>query len=210
MAEQHRHEHPHPPPRPDDPEPTTPHQILGVALSELLIEQGVYSAEDERRMIERIEQTTPALGAKLVARAWVDPAFKARLMQDGNAAAAEFGVPPAPTHLTVVENTPAVHNVVVCTLCSCYPRPILGRPPAWYKSAPYRARTVREPRTVLREFGTVIADDREVRVHDSTAELRYLVLPLRPAGTEGWDEERLAALVSRDAMIGVAEVTPPA
>jgi nitrile hydratase len=200
-------EHLHPPPRPDDPEPASEHQILGLALRELLMEKGHITAEDERRMIERIEAQTPAIGAAVVARAWVDPAYRARLLAHGREAIAELGFDPgAYPDIVVLENTAEVHNVVVCTLCSCYPRPLLGRPPAWYKSASYRARVVREPRAVLAEFGTRLADDVAVRVHDSTAELRYLVLPRRPAGTEGWSEERLAAIVTRDTMVGVAEV----
>ena len=195
--------HSHPPTRPDDPEPATYHQLLGVALNELLIEKGVYTADELRATIERIEQTTSATGARVVARAWLDADFKARLLADGAAAVAELGIEPGCPELTVLENTADVHNVVVCTLCSCYPRAVLGTPPAWYKSAAYRARTVREPRAVLDEFGTVLPPGTEVRVHDSTAELRYLVLPRRPAGTDGHDEAALAALVTRDAMIGV-------
>jgi nitrile hydratase len=203
----HGHDHPRNPPRPDDPEPSTEHHVLGLALRELLIEKGHFTADDERRMIERIESQTPAIGAAIVARAWVDPAYRARLLERGREAIAELGHNPgAYPEIVVLENTPKVHNVVVCTLCSCYPRPLLGRPPAWYKSAAYRARVVREPRAVLAEFGTRLADDVEVRVHDSTAELRYLVLPMRPAGTDGWSEERLAAIVTRDAMVGVTQV----
>ena len=198
------HDHPHAPPQPDDPEPSTHHHFLAIALRELLIEKGYFSAADERRVIERIEAHTPAIGARIVARAWVDPAYKRRLLADGRAAIAELGLEPGPLQIIVVENTARLHNVVVCTLCSCYPRPLLGLPPAWYKSAAYRARVVREPRAVLAEFGTRVADDVELRVHDSTAEMRYLVLPMRPAGTEGSSEEALAALVTRDSMVGVA------
>jgi nitrile hydratase subunit alpha len=140
----------------------------------------------------------------VVARAWTNPAFKARLLADGSAGVRELGIEVGATRLIVLENTPAIHNLVVCTLCSCYPRMVLGRPPDWYKSRAYRSRAVREPRDVLKEFGTNVADHVEVRVHDSTADMRYLVLPERPAGTEGWSEEQLAALVSRDSMIGVA------
>ncbi|MSP81819.1 MAG: nitrile hydratase subunit alpha [Alphaproteobacteria bacterium] len=203
----HDHDHPHSPPQPDDPEPSTEHHFLGLALRELLIEKGHITADDERRMIERIESQTPAIGAAVVARAWVDPAYRARLLAHGRDAIAELGFNPGNyPDIIVLENTARLHNVVVCTLCSCYPRPLLGRPPAWYKSAAYRARVVREPRAVLAEFGTHLAADVEVRVHDSTAELRYLVLPLRPAGTEDWSEDALAALVNRDAMVGVAQV----
>ncbi len=202
------HDHDHgSPPQPDHPEPETYHEFLGVALSDLLIEKGIYTKEDERRRIETVESLTPAIGASVVARAWSDDDFAERLRSDGNAAVGEMGIVHMGTDLTVLFNTPDVHNVVVCTLCSCYPRTLLGRPPAWYKSRPYRARVVREPRIVLEEFGTHIDDEREVRVHDSTAELRYLVVPMQPAGTEDWSEEALADIVTRDSMIGVAEVT---
>jgi nitrile hydratase len=146
-------------------------------------------------------------GAKMVARAWLDAAYKARMLASGSAAAEELGLDVGPLKLIVVENTPAVHNVIVCTLCSCYPRMLLGIPPEWYKSRAYRSRVVREPRAVLAEFGTRLPDDVDIRVHDSTADMRYMVLPLRPRGTDGWDEERLAALVTRDSLIGVAR--PP-
>lgn len=179
---------------------------MGVALNELLLEKGLFTADEQRQAIEMLENITTAGGAKVVAKAWVDPAFKDRLLTDAQGAIEELGLEHRQAHLTVLENTRSVHNVVVCTLCSCYPRMLLGRPPAWYKSAPYRSRVVREPRQVLQEFGTTIDEHREVRVHDSTAELRYLVLPMRPPGTEDLTEEELAELVSRDAMIGVAEV----
>jgi nitrile hydratase len=143
----------------------------------------------------------------VVARAWTDPAFKARLLANGTTACEELGIEMAATKLVVVESTPDVHNLVVCTLCSCYPRMLLGLPPDWYKSRAYRARAVREPRAVLREFGTELPDGVTVRVHDSTADMRYLVLPLRPTGTEGWSEERLAGLVTRDSMVGVSVPT---
>ena len=187
--------------------PATYHQLLGTAVRELLIEKGVFSAVEVRRTVELMDARSPALGAKMVARAWVDADYKQRLLADGAAAAAELGIEVGATRLTVIESTAEVHNLIVCTLCSCYPRAVLGLPPAWYKSKPYRARAVREPRALLAEFGTMVADGTEVRVHDSTAELRYLVLPLRPEGTDGLDEEALASLVGRDAMIGVARVT---
>ena len=152
---------------------------------------------------------SPADGAKVVARAWTDPSYLDRLKENAPDAVAELGIDHSQAHLTVLENTPSLHNVVVCTLCSCYPRMLLGRPPAWYKSKPYRSRVVREPRQVLQEFGTDIDPEREVRVHDSTAELRYLVIPMRPPNTGGWSEPELAELVTRDSMIGVAEVTAP-
>jgi nitrile hydratase len=201
----HGHDHPHAPPQPDD-KVHSYYQILSIALKELLIEKGVVTAAQVRQFIEKRDSITPAHGAKVVARAWLDPAYRARLFEDGNAAAAELGFPITGTRLVAVENTPDTHNVVVCTLCSCDPRDLLGLPPAWYKSRAYRARVVREPRAVLREFGTDLSDDVALRVHDSTADIRFLVVPQRPAGTEGLDEDALAALVTRDAMIGVARI----
>jgi nitrile hydratase len=176
---------------------------MEVALRELLIAKGIVTADDVRGAVEAMDARTPAQGARVVARAWTNPAYKARLLADGTAAVRELGIDVATTRLIVVENTAKLHNLVVCTLCSCYPRMVLGLPPDWYKSRAYRSRAVHEPRAVLKEFGTTLAEDVEVRVHDSTADMRYLVLPERPAGTEGWSEERLAALVSRDSMIGV-------
>lgn len=204
----HDHEHDHTPP-PDTDEGSY-HQRLERAVRELLIEKGILTADEVRAAVETIEDRTPARGARLVARAWIDPAYRERLLADGSAAARELGIDPGSTRLMVVENTPEVHNLIVCTLCSCYPTAILGLSPAWYKSAAYRSRAVREPRRLLEEFGTVIPDEVAVRVHDSTADLRYLVMPRRPAGTEGWSEEALAALVSRDSMIGVATARDPA
>jgi len=201
----HDHDHPHAPPQPDD-KVHSYYQILSIALKELLIEKGVVTAAQVRQFIEKRDSITPANGAKVVARAWVDPAYRARLFEDGNAATAELGFPITGTKLVAVENTPDTHNVVVCTLCSCYPRDLLGLPPAWYKSRAYRARVVREPRAVLREFGTELSDDVALRVHDSTADIRFLVVPQRPAGTENLDEDALAALVTRDSMIGVARI----
>ena len=177
-----------------------------MALRELLIERGVYSAEDERARIEMLQAASPAVGAKIVARAWVDAAFRERLLSEPNAAIESLGID-CVHPMIVVENRPELHNVIVCTLCSCYPRMLLGPQPAWYKSANYRKRVVREPRAVLAEFGTTIPKAVEIRVHDSTAEMRYMVLPLRPEGTEGWDEERLAGLVTRDSLIGVTNPT---
>ena len=205
----HGHGHAHPGVQPDHPEPMSDAALLGVALCDLLIEKGYWTAEDERRKVEEIDAITPALGARMVARAWADPGYRARLLADAFKAAEELGIEAGYVQMTALENTPAVHNVVVCTLCSCYPRTLLGRPPAWYKSAEYRARVVREPRKVLAEWGTHIPLDREVRVHDSTAELRYIVVPMRPEGTEGWSEEELARLVTRYAMVGVAEALAP-
>ena len=199
------HDHPHPhPTRPDDAGPHSYYETLEIAVRELLIEKGIVTADAVRRQVEQMDSRTPALGARVVARAWTDPAFKARLLADGNAAVAELGMERGVYKLVVVENTPALHNVIVCTLCSCYPRWLLGLPPDWYKNREYRSRVVREPRAVLAEFGLTLADDVLVRVHDSTADLRYLVLPLRPAGTSGWSEAELATLATRDTMVGVA------
>ena len=176
------------------------------AIEALLLEKGVLTKEDIQRQVDYIESRSPALGARMVARAWVDPAYKQRLLTDAKAAAAELGIDASGvSEIRAVENTETVRNMIVCTLCSCYPRPILGRPPDWYKSLNYRSRAVVEPRAVMAEFGTMVADDVEVRVHDSTADMRYLVLPRRPAGTEGWTEEQLADLVTRDSMIGVSD-----
>jgi nitrile hydratase len=197
------HNHPH---REDQDDTMTYYKVMEAAVRELLIEKGLVTAEQVHREIERMDARTPANGARIVARAWTDPAFKKRLIETPKQAIAEIGHDIGPLHLIVLENTPDVHNVVVCTLCSCYPRWILGIPPDWYKSRAYRSRVVREPRTVLREFGTEIAEEREVRVHDSTADMRYFVLPMRPKGTEGMNEDELAALVGRDSMIGVVEV----
>ena len=196
------HAHPHPT-RADADERLTHWQAMEIAVRELLIAKGIITAADVRAAVEAMDARTPALGARVVARAWSDPAYRQRLLADGTAAVTELGIEMAATKLVVVENKPGLHNLVVCTLCSCYPRMLLGLPPDWYKSRAYRSRAVREPRAVLREFGTTLPDSVEVRVHDSTADMRYLVLPERPAGTEGWSEDRLAALVSRDSMIGV-------
>ena len=186
------------------------YEIMETAVRELLVEKRLFSADEIRRMLEVMDSRTPALGARLVARAWVDPEFRARLLADGRSACEEFGISFfEDTQLIVVENTDKVHNLLVCTLCSCYPREILGLPPDWYKQKPYRARAVTEPRAVLAEFGTIIPDDVEIRVSDSTAMIRFLVLPQRPSNTEGFTEEELAALVTRDTMSGVARVGTP-
>lgn len=212
MSTDHGHDHPHSshPPHPYQPDiedqPFEYYQIMAEAVGELLIEQGVFSAADLRKTIESIDARSPADGAKVVARAWLDPAFKEKLLDDGNAAASELGIDTGVIPIKVVENTLKLHNVICCTLCSCYPRLLLGLPPDWYKARAFRSRVVREPRAVLAEFGTVIADDVEVKVHDSTADLRYMVLPLRPVGTESMSEAELQALVTRDCMIGTAEV----
>jgi nitrile hydratase len=186
------------------------YEIMGTSIRELLAEKGIITANEIRRQIEVLDSRTPALGAKIVARAWVDPEFKSRLLEDGRKGCEEFGITfYDDTGLIVLENTDKVHNLIVCTLCSCYPRPVLGLPPDWYKLKPYRARAVKEPRALLAEFGTIIPDDVEVRVSDSTSMLRYLVLPQRPPNTEHLSEEELAALVTRDAMIGVIKVEIP-
>ncbi len=216
-AHEHGHDHthpqghaPHPPARPDTDDSLTYYKAMEIAVRELLIEKGVISAEDVRRAIEAMDARSPAQGARIVARAWSDPAYKARLLADPNAAILELGIEPGVYKLVVLENTPKVHNLVVCTLCSCYPRGVLGLPPDWYTSRAYRSRAVREPRAVLREFGTEVPDTVELRVHDSTADMRYLVLPERPKGTEGWCAAELAELVTRDSMIGVARPRAPA
>ncbi|MEK9706232.1 MAG: nitrile hydratase subunit alpha [Alphaproteobacteria bacterium] len=212
---EHHHDHDHPThthdgkPIQEDPLPPIEAQILEASVRELLIEKGVVSAEEIRRAIEVMETRGESLGARIVARAWTDPAFKQKLLHQSDDALLEFGIDMRPMELCVVENTEDVHNMVVCTLCSCYPRPILGIPPAWYKRRDYRARAVREPRAVLKEFGTELPDSQQVRVHDSNADLRYLVLPKRPKGTEGWTAEQLEALITRDSMIGVSDVRDP-
>lgn len=180
------------------------------AIQSLLIEKGLITADEVRRAVEDMDSRTPALGAKVVARAWVDPEFKARLLADAKAAVAELGIDTGSlVTLVAIENTEKLQNVVVCTLCSCYPRPILGVPPDWYKSLSYRSRVVVDPRGVLKEFGLDLEREVEVRVYDSTADIRYLVIPARPAGTDGMSEEDLAHLVTRDSMIGVARARTP-
>ena len=181
-----------------------------LAIRELLIEQGIIDAEDVRRRADYLHQRSPADGAKVVARAWTDDDFKARLLADAKAAVAELGYElPHDAELAVVENTDALHNMVVCTLCSCYPTTLLGPPPDWYKSSAYRSRAVRQPREVMAEFGFAPEAGVQVRVLDSTADLRYLVLPQRPAGTDGMSEEELARLVTRDSMVGVTAADAP-
>jgi nitrile hydratase len=204
----HEHDHAHPT-LPDAAERLGYYQRMEIAVRELLIEKGIVTADAIRSAIEAMDARTPAQGARIVARAWVDAAFKQRLLDNGTAACQELGIEMGPTRLVVVENTPSVHNLVVCTLCSCYPRMVLGLPPDWYKSRAYRSRAVREPRAVLAEFGTVVPEDITVRVHDSTADMRYLVLPERPSGSAGMSEAALAALVTRDSMIGIARARQP-
>ena len=216
MSDHHDHAHAHGEPhrhpfQPDHDDALTYYRKLEIAVRELLIEKGVITADEVRKVVEDIESRNPEGGARVVARAWSDPKFNAQLLSDGTAACESMGFEMAlyAVKLTVVENTPSVHNMIVCTLCSCYPRMLLGLPPAWYKSLAYRSRTVREPRAVLREFGLELPASVAVRVHDSTADLRYLVLPMRPAGTEGWSEEKLVSIVTRDSMIGTAIVRAP-
>ncbi|MEK9848457.1 MAG: nitrile hydratase subunit alpha [Rhodospirillaceae bacterium] len=183
--------------------PPTRYELMVYAIRELLIEKGHVTQEEITKARNTLESWQPSRGAEIVARAWTDPDFKTRLLADGNEAMADFGVDAGGAKLTVLENTDEVQNVVVCTLCSCYPRAVLGLPPDWYRSKAYRARVVVEPRKVLKEFGTDIPDEVTVRVHDSLADLRYLVIPKRPAGTEDWTQEQLAAIVTRDSMVGV-------
>jgi nitrile hydratase len=207
MSEHHHHDDEHV--REHD-RPLSGSALRVKALESLLVEKGLVDPKTLDELIDTFETKVGSRnGARVVARAWVDPAYKQRLLADGRAAIAEFGFFGYGEDMVVIENTPKVRNLVVCTLCSCYPWSVLGLPPVWYKSAPYRARAVIDPRGVLKELGGEIPDDVEVRVWDSTAELRYLVLPERPAGTEGWSEEQLAEIVTRNAMIGVAQVTVP-
>jgi len=197
VSETHAHEH--------HPEPLAPVEARVAAIEAVLTDRGLFDRAALDEVVRHFEDDlSPLNGAKVVARAWVDPAYKARLLANGTAAIAELGFGgPEGDHMVVVENTPTVHNLVVCTLCSCYPWPVLGLPPVWYKSPAYRSRAVREPRALLAELGTDVPPEIEIRVWDSSAEVRYLVLPGRPAGTEGLDETALAARVTRDAMIGV-------
>lgn len=214
------HDHDHPdngglspsghPYRADQDGPLSYWQCMEIAVRELMIEKGVTTPEAVAAQIEAMDARTPAHGAHVVARAWVDGDFRARLLADGSAACAEMGFDVGPMRLIAVENTADVHNVVVCTLCSCYPRNLLGLPPDWYKSRAYRSRTVREPRAVLSEFGVPVPENVTVRVHDSTADMRYLVVPARPAGTDSLAVDALAALVTRDSMIGVGLARSPA
>ena len=204
----HHHDH-------DDghhhPRPRSELELRAEALEALLVEKGLVSTDAIDAVVELYESDIgPQNGARVVARAWADPAYKERLLANGTAAIAELGYGGDQGEtMVVVENTPGVHNVIVCTLCSCYPWPVLGLPPTWYKSAPYRARVVAEPRAVLREFGLELAPETEIRVWDSTAEVRYLVLPERPPGTDEWSEDELVSLVSRDSMIGTAIAVAP-
>ena len=185
-------------------QPLTYFQLMEVSLRELLVEKGILTEQQIDEEVAAMRARTPERGARVVAHAWVDASFRERLLKNGSAACEELGIEVPSLRLVAVENTPQVHNAIVCTLCSCYPRVLLGIPPAWYKSRNYRSRMVREPRAVLAEFGLQLPEAVQIRVHDSTAEMRYMVLPMRPRGTEGWDEARLASIVTRDCMIGVA------
>jgi len=201
----HDHDHLSPsghPYRADDDHPLSYWQTMEIAVRELLIEKGVTTAAEVNAQIDAMDARSPANGAAVVARAWTDPTFRDALFADASAASREMGFDIGPMKLIALENTPDVHNIVVCTLCSCYPRNLLGLPPDWYKSRAYRSRTVKEPRRVLAEFGVALSDDVTVRVHDSTADMRYIVIPARPAGTDGWSPDQLATLVTRDSMIG--------
>ncbi len=211
-TQDHHHEHGmyavdplhHHPTQPDlEDSKLTHHQVMQMAVAELLIEKNIVTADEMRAQIDFMDTITPARGSALVARAWTDENFKDRLVAYSKAAAAEIGIDIGPIPILVMENTPTVHNLIVCTLCSCYPRFLLGLPPDWYKSRSYRRRAISEPRKVLAEFGTDIGGKVEVRVHDSTADMRYMVLPMRPEGTDGMDEAALAAIVTRDCMVGV-------
>ena len=200
------HGHPHAETRHE----SSPYASRIRAIEALLVEKNVLTEPEIQDRISYMEARSPANGARLVARAWVDPGFKARLLSDTKAAALELGIDASvPVEFVVVENTPEVHNLIVCTLCSCYPRAILGRPPDWYKSFNYRSRAVKEPRAVMREFGFEPPDGVEVVVHDSTADMRYMVLPMRPSGTDDMSEEELAELVTRDSLIGVTPAREP-
>jgi nitrile hydratase len=209
MAHDHEHDHDHDHAPIEAAEDATPDARTVRALKLLLIAKGYFTAEEVRRKIEALQSPGPRQGAAMVARAWCDAAYRARMLADGTAAAAEMGYTIGEAALLVVENTSVLHNVVTCTLCSCYPRSLLGQPPPWYTSKAYRARSVIDPRGTLADLGWTPPADVELRVHDSTADMRYLVLPMRPAGTEGWSEADLAGLVSRDSMIGVAPADAP-
>ncbi|HUQ77166.1 MAG TPA: nitrile hydratase subunit alpha [Burkholderiales bacterium] len=203
MSHDHDHDHAKAHDRSHDEGPPSEYEIMSRAMQELLEEKGVITAEQIRKRMELFEEDFPYRAPRVIAHAWVDAKFKQRLLEDAKAACTEFGLDLEADRVIAVENTPEVHNVIVCTLCSCYPRALLGMPPTWYKSENYRKRVVREPRAVLREFGTVIPDNVTVRVHDSNADMRYVVVPMRPAGTQGWSEEKLAGIITRDALVGV-------
>ena len=207
MSHDHDHDHndEHTHPTQEDNDLTlTSGEAKFIALREMLIEKGIITGEEVRKRLEFNDSATPHQGALMVARAWVDPEYKIRMLADGKKAAIELGIDVVEAEIMVIENTVNIHNLVVCTLCSCYPRSLLGEPPAWYVSKAYRSRAVREPRAVMQEFGLKFPRDVEVRVHDSNADLRYLILPMRPAGTQQLTENELANLVSRDCLVGMA------
>ncbi len=207
MSHHHDHDHPHDPIGRDD-EPAAAARVH--ALEDLLVEKGVLTHEEVRAHIDWLVSRTPAHGARLVARAWIDPAFRECALDDARKAALELGLDPGEApQVIALENTADVHHMVVCTLCSCYPKALLGPPPDWYKSLPYRSRAVSDPRGVLEEFGLELDDRVEVRVVDSTADIRYIVIPQRPTGSDDLDEDALAAIVTRDSMIGVAQPSAP-
>ena len=207
-AKKHAHDHgdhthdDHAPVNEHDDGPPSEFEIMSRAMQEILEAKGVITAEQIRSRMEQFEEDFPYRGSRVIARAWTDPAFKQRLLEDGRAACAEFGVELEVERLIAVENTPEVHNLIVCTLCSCYPRALLGMPPTWYKSRNYRSRVVFEPRAVLKEFGTELPDNVTVRVHDSNADMRYVVIPMRPQGTENWTEDQLSEILTRDTLVG--------
>ena len=207
MSETHDHDHA---PIQDGGGPMSEDELLEGAVRELLIEKGLFTAADVTRQMEEMDSHTPADGSRFVAKVWNDPEFRKKALENGKEAAAGIGIDTVLSpDLVILENTPELHYVVVCTLCSCYPRAVLGLPPAWYKSANYRSRMVVEPRAVLQEFGLELPAEVEVRVVDSNADMRYLVVPMRPPGTQGFSEPQLAELVSRDSMIGVAQARTP-
>lgn len=214
-TDEHHHDHndslhhKHPDQADEEDVPTSYYRLVEIALRELLTEKGIITDAELRSIHEKMDHRGPHNGARMIARAWSDSEFHGRMREDANAASRELGIAPTWLNLVVLENTPAVHNLVVCTLCSCYPWPLLGLPPDWYKSRAYRSDAVSKPREILSAFGTQLADSVEVRVHDSSADMRYLVMPERPAGTEGWSEEQLARLVTRDSMIGVTTALAP-
>lgn len=206
----HDHNHDdHAPAREDDDLELTEGEARFLALKSLLIEGGVITADEIRARMEFNERGSPHQAARMIARAWLDPDYKERMLADTKSAAAELGIEATEAALVTIENTPERHNMVVCTLCSCYPRSLLGEPPAFYVSKAYRSRAVREPRKVLREFGVNIPETVDIAVHDSNADLRYVIMPMRPAGTEGMDEDELAALITRDSVVGCALPVEP-
>lgn len=210
MPHDHHDDHSPHPNRADDDSPLSYWQQMEIALREILIEKGVLTPAEIATQIDRMDARSPTNGAQVVAKAWTDPDFRTRLLDNASQASRELGFDIGPLHLIAVENTAEIHNVIVCTLCSCYPRNLLGLPPDWYKSRAYRSRTVKEPRKVLREFGVTLPNSTTVRVHDSTADMRYIVVPARPNGTEGWSTDDLAKLVTRDSMIGTGLALSPA